>query len=107
MAMMEITTSNSISVKPLLPCGTGFQPVRTGWKPVPQGRSGFTLIELLVVISIIAILATITPTYFPSFDGTRRVVSGTDSTTGWLLIAKQRAKRDGLPTGIRFAVNKT
>jgi prepilin-type N-terminal cleavage/methylation domain-containing protein len=69
-------------------------------------RGGFTLIELLVVIAILAILMTITALFFPTFDTSRKVSSGADQLSGWLLISKQRARRDGVPTGLRLTVTK-
>jgi prepilin-type N-terminal cleavage/methylation domain-containing protein len=75
--------------------------------PLRSRRGGFTLIELLVVISILAILATLTALFFPSFNNSRKVASGADQLSGWLLISKQRARRDGVPTGLRFYVGKT
>src|SRR5579884_4093073 len=67
-------------------------------------RRAFTLVELLTVMAIIAIIATLTALFFPNFDTRRKTASGADQLSGWLLIAKQRARRDGLPTGLRFTV---
>lgn len=65
-------------------------------------RAGLTLVELIVVVAIVAILATITALYFPRFQEQEQVNRGADMLQGWLLIAKQQARRDGVPTGIRF-----
>src|SRR5262245_51947415 len=65
-------------------------------------RRGVTLIELLVVLGIIGFLAVlgylVLPDLFKNFQRTR----GTDTLSQWLLVAKQQAKRDGVPTGVRF-----
>jgi len=65
-------------------------------------RAGMTLVELVVVIAIIGVLATLTALYFPRFQEGENVNRGADLLQGWLLIAKQQARRDGRPTGIRF-----
>lgn len=67
-------------------------------------RRGFTLIELIVVLVILATLAALTALYFPRYQDKELVARGAGDVSGWLLIAKQRAKRDGLPTGLRFVV---
>lgn len=69
-------------------------------------RSGFTLIELLVVVGIIIAISALTVAIFnSSFITSQRTTSSADRATSWLYIAKQRAKRDGLPRGVRFLVN--
>lgn len=70
-------------------------------------RAGLTLVELIVVIAIIATLATITALYFPRFQEQEQVNRGADMLQGWLLIARQQARRDGVPTGIRFTFDST
>ncbi len=65
-------------------------------------RPAFTLIELLVVIGLILLLAALAVAFYPDISTSNRSSTGASSLQGWLLIAKQRAKRDGLPTGIRF-----
>lgn len=72
--------------------------------PVHTRRRGFTLIELIVVMSIIILLAALTAAYWPDIQSARSVNNATDQTSQWLLTAKQRAKRDGLATGVRFLV---
>jgi prepilin-type N-terminal cleavage/methylation domain-containing protein len=63
-------------------------------------RAGFTLVELVVAVAIIAALAALTALYFPRYQDKEMVARGADLLQGWLLNAKQRAKRDGLPTGL-------
>lgn len=65
-------------------------------------RRGFTLTELLVVIAIMGFLATLTALYFPRFQDREHVNRGADSLQMWLVMARQQARRDGLPTGLRF-----
>jgi prepilin-type N-terminal cleavage/methylation domain-containing protein len=67
-------------------------------------RRGFTLIELLVVIGILAFLAAMTALFFPRFQERQQVETGANNLSGALFIAKQMARRDGLPTGIQFLV---
>src|SRR5581483_11961539 len=69
-------------------------------------RSGLTLVELLVVISLIILLAalTVAVTQSSAFSS-QKVVSGGDRASGWLMMSRQRAMRDGLPRGVRFLLN--
>jgi len=68
----------------------------------PRRRSALTLVELLVVIGIIATLAAIAAVSFPRFAQQETLNRGADMLQGWLLNAKMRAKRDGVPTGLRL-----
>ena len=69
-------------------------------------RPGFTLVELLVVMSLVIVLAGLTVAVAESGAfGSQKVVSAADRASGWLLIAKQRALRDGRPRGVRFLVD--
>jgi prepilin-type N-terminal cleavage/methylation domain-containing protein len=70
--------------------------------PERPGRPAFTLVELLVVIGIILVLLVIGAAFLPGLQGNQKVQTGVDRLSQWLLIAKQRAKHDGLPTGLRF-----
>ena len=65
-------------------------------------RSGFTLVEMLVVLGIILLLAVTTVLFMPRIQEQQRVRQGADLLQGWLLMAKQRALRDRIPTGIRL-----
>lgn len=68
-----------------------------------QRRVAFTLIELLVVMAIMIVLLAITAAVaFSGAFNSQKVVHASDRASGWLLIAKNRAKRDGVPRGVRF-----
>src|SRR5690348_8695535 len=64
-------------------------------------RPAVTLIELLVVISIVLLISGLAYLAMPNLQS-RRMVDAADRLTGWLLISKMQAKRDGRPTGVRF-----
>ena len=69
-------------------------------------RAVFTLVELLVVIALIIVLAALTAAVVQTGMLTsQKVVSAADRASGWLLIAKQRALRDGAPRGVRRLAN--
>ena len=75
---------------------------RTGYHP----RRGYTLVELLVVMSLMILLAALAVgVSYSGMVGSQKVISGADRASGWLLIAKQRALRDGAPRGVRFFLN--
>jgi prepilin-type N-terminal cleavage/methylation domain-containing protein len=65
-------------------------------------RSAYTLIELLVVIAIMLALAALAAAFLPRINGNQSLIRSMDQLEQWLLTAKMRAKRDGLPTGLRF-----
>src|SRR5690348_7170000 len=67
-------------------------------------RTGFTLLEMLVVLVIVAVLATLIVALAPRFSEQTRAARGADQLQGWLLIAKQQAKRAGHPVGLRLQV---
>ena len=64
--------------------------------------AGFTLVELLVVVFLILVIATLVVAFAPRLAERQKVPRGASQLQGWLLIAKQRAKRDQLPTGVRL-----
>jgi type II secretory pathway pseudopilin PulG len=66
-----------------------------------------TLVELLVVIAVLAFLMSLTALYFPRYQDKELTARGADKLQGWLLIARQQARRDGLPTGIRLYADVT
>ena len=68
-----------------------------------HARPGFTLIELLVVIGLILVLVGITVSISSSglIDSHRTVGAG-DRASGWLIIARSKAQREGAPRGVRF-----
>lgn len=72
-----------------------------------QPRRGFTLIELLVVVMILGILFGLGVFFYPSYTSKQKLTSATNSLTGALIRAKQQAKRDGLPTGVRLIATGT
>jgi prepilin-type N-terminal cleavage/methylation domain-containing protein len=65
-------------------------------------RRGFTLVELLVVIAILLILIGLAAGLSPKAIGGRKMLQAANTLSGALMMAKQRAKRDRLPTGIRL-----
>jgi prepilin-type N-terminal cleavage/methylation domain-containing protein len=65
-------------------------------------RAGFTLVEMLVVMVIILALATLTLALSPRLASSQKSATGASMVQGQLLIAKQRARKDGLPTGLRL-----
>ena len=66
-------------------------------------RTGFTLVEMLVVMALIVLLAALAAGVANSgLIGSQRLSSGSNAISGWLLIAKQTAARDGAPRGVRF-----
>jgi type II secretory pathway pseudopilin PulG len=67
-----------------------------------QQRMGMTLVELIVVITIILMVAALAAAFMPRFQDRQNISRGVDLMSQWLLTAKQRARRDGLVTGLRF-----
>lgn len=65
-------------------------------------RDGFTLVELIVVITIILLITALGAALLPRFLDNQNQTRAVDQFTQWLLTAKQRAKRDGVNTGIRI-----
>jgi prepilin-type N-terminal cleavage/methylation domain-containing protein len=68
-------------------------------------RSGFTLIELLVVIALLIFILAMTVALWPKFSERQKVQKGADLLAEWLLTAKQQARRDGAPRGLRLAID--
>jgi prepilin-type N-terminal cleavage/methylation domain-containing protein len=72
----------------------------------PQQRSGlrhgFTLVEMLVVLSLILVLAALGIAFIPRVTERQKTGRAADQLQGWLFIARQWAKRDGRPTGVRI-----
>jgi prepilin-type N-terminal cleavage/methylation domain-containing protein len=68
----------------------------------PQ-RQGFTLMELLIAMTIMLFIAGITMAFLWSTNWQyQNATRGAEQLQGWLLIAKQRALRDGAPRGVRL-----
>ncbi len=66
-------------------------------------RGGFTLVELLVAMALAIVLTALAVGVAGSDAfGSYKVVRSGDRVSGWLLIAKGRAVRDGQPRGVRF-----
>jgi len=65
-------------------------------------RIGFTLMELLTAISIIAVLGGLGVYFLPSYNDSARAARGAGQLQNWLQIARTRAMRDGVPTGLRL-----
>ena len=67
-------------------------------------RTGFTLVELLAVMGIIIVLAGIAASVVPAAVSQDRTTDGAALTRQYLMIAKNRAARDGQPRGLRLIV---
>jgi prepilin-type N-terminal cleavage/methylation domain-containing protein len=70
-------------------------------------RLGFTLVEMLVVLSIVVTMAAITVLFMPRIAERQRAASGAEQLQGWLLIARQWALRDRVPTGVWLQLDST
>jgi hypothetical protein len=57
---------------------------------------------MLIVVSILLIITVAVVAVFPRFNEDRKLSRAADGLAQWLLTAKQRAKRDQVPTGIRL-----
>ena len=68
-------------------------------------RRGLTLVELLVVMVIMLVLATIVVAFAPGFQDAQKVARGADQLQGLLLTARQWAKKDRVPTGLRLSIS--
>jgi prepilin-type N-terminal cleavage/methylation domain-containing protein len=78
-------------------------------RPIARGasgpaRRGFTLIELLVAMAILVALAALALLVVPGVMEQDRTTDGASMTRQYMMIAKARAARDGLPRGVRLIV---
>jgi len=65
-------------------------------------RTAMTLVELLVVMAIIVIFTAITAAFYPANQADRELSRFSITVQSGLLSARNRAKAERLPTGIRF-----
>lgn len=65
-------------------------------------REAYTLVELLVVLGIIAFLTGLVVVLWPGFASSTQSTSNADKAQAMLLIAKQKAIRDRVATGVRL-----
>lgn len=68
-------------------------------------RPGFTLIEMLVVLGIILFVFGLSVAFLVTVYQKKDAPNGAQLVQNWLLSAKERAKRDMRPTGLRFIPN--
>jgi len=67
-----------------------------------HSRKAMTLVELLVVMAIVMMFATMVAVFFPSSNSSNQISKYSSTIQNALLGARNRAKSDRLPTGIRF-----
>ena len=67
-----------------------------------EKRQAMTLVELMVVMSIVILFAAITAAFYPANQADRELSRFSNSVQSALLSARNRARADRLPTGIRF-----
>ncbi|RLS25178.1 MAG: prepilin-type N-terminal cleavage/methylation domain-containing protein [Planctomycetota bacterium] len=65
-------------------------------------RNAMTLVELLVVMAIIVIFTAMTAAFYPANQADRELSRFSNTVQSALLSARNRAKAERLPTGIRF-----
>lgn len=65
-------------------------------------RLAMTLVELMVVMAIVIMFAAITAAFYPANQADRELSRFSNSVQSALLSARNRARADRLPTGIRF-----
>lgn len=65
-------------------------------------RTAMTLVELLVVMAIIVIFTAMTAAFYPANQADRELSRFSNTVQSALLSARNRAKAERLPTGIRF-----
>jgi len=66
------------------------------------GRKAFTLVEMLVVMAVVIVLAGMAALVLPGAISQDKTTDGASTVRQYLMIAKNRAARDGQPRGIRF-----
>jgi|GEM_PF-3426157 len=69
-------------------------------------RRGFTLVEMLVVLALMLVLAALAIAFVPRMNERAKTPRGASQLQMWLLIARQWAKRDNIPTGIRLQAGR-
>src|SRR2546427_7500521 len=69
-------------------------------------RRGFTLVELLVVLALMLVLAALAVAFVPRMNERAKTPRGVSQLQMWLLVARQWAKRDNIPTGIRLQAGR-
>jgi len=69
-------------------------------------RRGFTLVEMLVVLALMLVLAALAVAFVPRMNERAKTPRGASQLQMWLLIARQWAKRDNVPTGIRLQAGR-
>jgi prepilin-type N-terminal cleavage/methylation domain-containing protein len=67
--------------------------------------SGFTLVELLVVMTIMVVFASLTAAFYPSLKADNAISRVSTMVQSNFVAARQRAKRDRVPTGIRLQLD--
>ena len=65
-------------------------------------RTAMTLVELLVVMAIIVIFTAMTAAFYPANQADRELSRFSNTVQSALLSARNRAKAERLPTGLRF-----
>lgn len=65
-------------------------------------KNAMTLVELLVVMAIIVLFTAITAVFYPANQADRELSRFSNTVQSALLSARNRAKAERLPTGIRF-----
>jgi prepilin-type N-terminal cleavage/methylation domain-containing protein len=81
---------------------------RLGWaRARARGRQGFTLIEMLLVIGIILFLFGLVAAFLPAVYKRDDSTRAAQMVQTRLAMARQRARRDNLACGIRFAPDTT
>src|SRR5437899_3994285 len=69
-------------------------------------QRGFTLVEMLVVLALMLVLAALAVAFIPRMNDRAKTPRGASQLQMWLLIARQWAKRDGVPTGVRLQAGR-